>query len=247
MTQSTLGEEDGEESEHRLLVRVADGAALWELWERHRADLYRLCVRWMNGRIEDAQDACSNTLLKIRDLLPADVAGLTNPGAWLARVAFNVCMDLHRDRGRRARLEGSALSPETSDEHPDALPTPEEALLQEEMCTRVRHAVDHLPASLRQPVLLRFFGSLTHQDIATLLSLNECSVRKRIQYAREILARRLAAPPRGKVGSDLRRRGTRRRGPHQPAYRSSDSAAEPDVRRSRPSPLRSGPGSARGS
>ena len=107
-------------------------------------------------------------------------------------------MDQHRDRERRTRLEGGALSPETSDEPPAALPTPEEALLQQEICVRVRHAVDDLPASLRQPVLLRYFGSLTHQDIATLLSLNASSVRKRIQYAREILARRLAAPPHGR-------------------------------------------------
>lgn len=210
------GEDGGGPSEHRLLARVASGdaAALWELWERHQADLYRLCVRWMNGRVEDAQDACSNTMLKIRDLLPAEAAGLTNPGAWLARVAFNVCMDQHRDRERRARLEGTALSPETSDEPPAALPTPEEELLRQEICVRVRHAVDDLPASLRQPVLLRYFGSLTHQDIANLLSLNASSVRKRIQYARGILARRLAAPPRGGVASDLQRRGTRPRAPH---------------------------------
>ena len=85
--------------------------------------------------------------------------------------------------------------------------------MRQEMCVRVRHAVDDLPASLRQPVLLRFFGSLTHQEIATLLSLNASSVRKRIQYAREILARRLAAALRGSLGSDIQRRLPRRRAP----------------------------------
>jgi RNA polymerase sigma factor (sigma-70 family) len=197
MILSKATEQGADPSERQLLRRVASGdaAALWELWELHRADLYRLCVRWMNGRVEDAQDACSSTMLKIRELLPGEAADLTNPGGWLARVAFNVCMDLHRDRGRRARLEGSTLTPPAGLEPLAPLPTPEEEFLRQELSVCLRNAVDDLPTTLRQPLVLRFFDSLTHQDIAQRLSLNSGSVRKRIQYAREILARRLGARP----------------------------------------------------
>src|SRR5262249_44166486 len=67
----------------------------------------------------------------------------------------------------------------------------EEALLRRELSARVRRAVGGLPVQLREPVLLRFFREMPHRDIAEELKLSSDNVRKRLQYARDILGRRL--------------------------------------------------------
>src|SRR5262249_19542176 len=76
-------------------------------------------------------------------------------------------------------------------EAPSARHSPEEALLRRELNARVRRAVGGLPAPLRAPVLLRFFREMPHRDIAEELKLSSDNVRKRLQYARDILGRRL--------------------------------------------------------
>ena len=51
------------------------------------------------------------------------------------------------------------------------------------------HAIQNLPETLRQPLLLRFYYDLSYSEIANRLGLSEATVRKRIQLARDILRR----------------------------------------------------------
>lgn len=55
----------------------------------------------------------------------------------------------------------------------------------------VRCAVDELPAELREPLVLAFFGGLTYVDVARTLRLPEGTVKTRLRRA----LRRLAANP----------------------------------------------------
>jgi len=101
-------------------------------------------------------------------------------------------MDFHREHRRRADLLGGLGEWAVPSSEPGTGPhSPEEALLRRELSSWVRHAIHDLPVGLRQPVVLRFFREMPHRDIAVELKLSSDNVRKRLQYARDILGRRL--------------------------------------------------------
>ena len=72
-----------------------------------------------------------------------------------------------------------------------AADSPEEAYLNREIFAYLCHAVNDLPARLREPFVLRFFQEMAYRDIAECLILSTENVRKRIQQARDILRERL--------------------------------------------------------
>jgi RNA polymerase sigma-70 factor (ECF subfamily) len=181
-------------SDGPLVRRLTDGdsTALWQLWQRYQEELRRHCRRWMGGRAHDAEDALSTAMLKTWELLPGQASGLADVRAWLLRLTYNVCMDFHRERQRRARLLHGLGEPDgPASEWSAGRHSPEEALLRRELSSCLRHAIHDLPPRLRQPVLLRFFREMPHRDIAEQLELRPENVRKRLQYARGILGSRL--------------------------------------------------------
>jgi len=77
-----------------------------DLFEAHRTRLSRLAYR-MLGSVADAEDVVQDAWLRWRR---ADQATVTDPGAWLARVAGRLCLDrLRADRARRETYVGPWL------------------------------------------------------------------------------------------------------------------------------------------
>lgn len=186
---------EGAEEARALLICFAEGdsAAFWKLWENYQKYLYSVCLRQMGGNREEAEDALSRAMMKAWERLPFYAREVTNLKAWLTRLILNLCLDIHRERERRARgvqsleeitgvNEGAAVC---------VFETPEEFVLRREVYLHISHAVDDLPPRLREPVILRFFKEMAYQDIAEHLTLSPANVRKRIQQARAILRGRL--------------------------------------------------------
>ena len=71
-------------------------------------------------------------------------------------------------------------------------PDPEHALSQQQRHERLRHAVQSLPISMRQVVVLALEG-LTHSEIAQILGITDNNVAVRLTRARAELAHRLGA------------------------------------------------------
>ena len=81
---------------------------------------------------------------------------------------------------------------------PDSMQTPaDESLLQKEHGQEVRRAISELPEQMRQCTELRFFGGYSYKKIATLLRIQENTVRVQIHHARERLRRRFREPETG--------------------------------------------------
>jgi RNA polymerase sigma-70 factor (ECF subfamily) len=105
-----------------------DSTIFWELWLLHQGYLYHCCLKWMDRDVTDAQDALSQTMLKAWDKLPLYAEKITNLKAWLTRFSHNLCMDIHREHGRKEigiddldHLESpTALTGASSSETPDA-------------------------------------------------------------------------------------------------------------------------------
>lgn len=177
------------DAEQNLLAALAHGdqSAFWPLWEVHSSRLYGICLREMNRNHADAEDALTQAMLKALQKLPVFAAKINHPGAWLTRVTYNVCRDIHRSRTRRPVV---AFAFESTNEllHVPAPPeltreSPPSVELQEDP----ESIIDYLPARLRDVFAMRFIQELSYKEISIRLALTQVTVRKRIQHARATL------------------------------------------------------------
>ena len=164
-------------------------ACFWPTWREHREHCLHICIVCMKGDREEAQEALSIAMLRAWSRHPEHAARTINMRGWLSRLTYNVCMDIHRQRSAFARrfdrLE--AISPEGHISIDVRAESPERALIRHETYGFVSHAIDDLPAPLRQPFVLRFIEDMSYPDIAERLELTNANVRKRVQQARAIL------------------------------------------------------------
>jgi len=179
--------------ETALLKHVVqgNGAAFWQLWESHRSNLYLICLLQLGGNRAEAEDALSRAMLKAWSKLPAHATQIKNLRAWLSRLTYNLCVDIHRER--RSACEYECLDDVLATRRDLASHTasPEEASIFSEVLVCLHRAVGRLPLRLREPFMLRFFHGVAYPEIAEHLALSPGNVRKRIQQARVILRQQL--------------------------------------------------------
>lgn len=168
-----------------------DDSGFWSMWLRYEDELYRCCLRWMENAV-DAEDALSAAMLKAKAKLEAQ-GTVRNERAWLRQLAKNLCMDLHRQRGRRALGYGDLeeVAPDWGQEGPV------DWLLQEEFMGFCGEAIATLPPKLREVMVLWVEEDCSYQEIGVRLGLSDANVRKRVSLARAILRRRLAEYEQG--------------------------------------------------
>jgi RNA polymerase sigma-70 factor (ECF subfamily) len=112
----------------------------------------------------------------------------TNFYNWLYTIMINFRrMDIRKEKG--SPLTFTDAIPETTTEE-----TPFTALAAKADHAAIRVAVAELSEPLKEVVLLRYFEGLQIEEIATTLALPLGTVKSRLNYARAVLARRLAKP-----------------------------------------------------
>ena len=99
-------------------------------------------------------------------------------GAYVHRIATNLCVDRLRRRGRRGR------SLEEVDLEPDPVPVQD---ISAERLAELRRQVGRLPESLREVVLLFYFHDMSYAEMAALLGITEAAVNQRLNRARQRL------------------------------------------------------------
>jgi RNA polymerase sigma factor (sigma-70 family) len=165
----------------------------WQLWESDRGYFYNLCLKWMGGNSHDAEDALNQAMLKAWNEWTKDVKKIIHPKAWLTRLIYNFCMDVHRKSKREAPVIENIDDIKFAD-HPAfacRVEFPESNILNLEMRAYLHHRIESLPDKLRHPFVLHSCQEKSYQDIAKQLTLSEENVRKRIQQARRILQKHL--------------------------------------------------------
>jgi RNA polymerase sigma-70 factor (ECF subfamily) len=99
-------------------------------------------------------------------------------GAYVHRIATNLCVDRLRRRGRAGRtLEEVDLEPEPIRVQDIA----------EDRLSELRRQVGRLPESLREVVLLFYFHEMSYAEMAELLGITEAAVNQRLNRARQRL------------------------------------------------------------
>ncbi len=156
---------------YRLLVR------------RHQDRLYRHALR-MLGSPDDAADIVQRSLVTgYRKLGACDTPDRV--GAWLFRIAANLCKDFLKDRRRQT----------VSLDHPDVLPiaasTPEHEAERGEIRSRVREALGRLPVDLREAFVLKHLEGHSYDEMTLQLDVSVSALKMRVKRAREQLQRTL--------------------------------------------------------
>lgn len=159
-----------------------------ELMAREEGILRQVLGRYLRSAsaIDDGYQEVGLRVLRsahtVRD--PAALRG------WLFQTARNVALDqLRRDTRRPGAGEDAAKElPARGDQARE----PADALLSAERIAAVRRALDQLPASQREAILLFAEEGLDHEGIAQRLGLKRNAVEVRLCRARTTLRERLA-------------------------------------------------------
>lgn len=167
-----------------------DAEALEEIYRRYARRVFGLC-RYMLDSVESAEDACSEVFLKMQRSIQS-YDGSIPFLSWLLRVAANQCIDVLR-RGQRARkviveVEDKAVVAHAASSEPSPL----SAVITTEQRAHVRYAVTRLPQNYRLPLVLRYYGELSYDEIAQQLGVQRNHVATLIFRAKQELRRKLA-------------------------------------------------------
>src|SRR5712671_4119302 len=181
-------------TDERLLVtRAKSGSstAFGELYELHRVRIYHTAFRILRNR-QDAEDAVQRSFQRAFTNLCRFREDSTF-STWVTRVAINDALMLLRQRRANTRLLENNDDAETSSvlDSADKGPTPEQALVENELRVAVIHAISRLHKSLRIVVLLRELLGLTSAETARRLGLTVSAVKARTFRARRCLRKYL--------------------------------------------------------
>jgi RNA polymerase sigma-70 factor (ECF subfamily) len=198
-----------------LLARAAagDDAAFASLVEPHQRAVFRHCYR-MLGSGADAEDATQDTLERAwRRLVTYDGSGPF--GAWLQRIATNICLD--ELRAKRTRIGpasyGPPLAPGTMPGPPDPelawvepvsdadLSGPadpqDEVVRREEISLAFVAALQRLPPRQRAALLLHDVLAFTHAETGEVLGVGTTAVNSLLSRAREAVRATTGRPQPG--------------------------------------------------
>jgi RNA polymerase sigma-70 factor (ECF subfamily) len=170
--------DDASDQEVMMQVRAGDVEQLSILFERHHSRLYGFCLGLLGNR-ESARDLVQEVffrLLKYRESFRPEA-----PFApWLYRLARNACIDHLRRSGRER-------SGEPDLERPDPTPLVPAELEKREELERLQAALARLPEDKRELLLLARSGTLSYEQISTLLGCSVGALKVRVHRALQLL------------------------------------------------------------
>jgi len=157
----------------RCLSGEAD--AFRPLVERYQKVLFTVAVRMLGDR-DEADEAAQAAFVHAYQKLPT-----WNQRhkffSWLYRILVNECLNVRRTRHRTEPLAETIEAPDNA------------AALAErhELRERVHAALQRLPGSYREVVVLRHYGDMSYREIAETLGVPERTVKSRLYSARQQL------------------------------------------------------------
>lgn len=168
--------------------------ALGEIYCRYVQRVFGLCRYLLNSR-ESAEDATGEVFLKLQRSLESYDGSIPFP-RWLLRVTGNQCIDVLRRRQRGLKVFVEVEDGAAALEAPASQPSPLNAVISSQERAQVRDIIARLPENYRVPLVLRYYGELSYDEIAHQLGLERNHVAALIFRAKQEMRRRLA--PRSK-------------------------------------------------
>lgn len=167
------------EIEESLLLQAREGDrnAYGELVSRCYTDVIRVVFRLCSDT-QLTQDAVQEAFIRAWVKLP-EYHSKAPFSHWVYRIAVNLTLDTLRKKPQES-IESSPVVSLLAEKTPD----PEAAYLQKEQADMVQDAVNALPEAARSVLVLREYGELSYEEIASVLQIPVGTVMSRLNYAR---------------------------------------------------------------
>lgn len=148
-----------EEQVRALAVRARDDPqAFGQLYELFVDRVYGFALRRL-GSPAEAQDVTAETFLRALEGIGGFAWRGGGFGAWLFRIARNLCNDALSHRQRLGPLFADALpAPDSAD--------PEQAAVAGERAAKLRELIALLPEPQQEAIMLKYLAGLSNRDIA---------------------------------------------------------------------------------
>jgi RNA polymerase sigma-70 factor (ECF subfamily) len=175
------------ETELSLIQQAQNGdrSAYGELVRCHYTGVvnvvYRLC-----GDAGLAEDMAQEAFLRVWNNLPSFRPG-SSLRNWLYRIAVNAALDVLRRRTEEP------VEDERMERMTDEAPGPEAVVIAREQAAFLQQAMRSLPEAARSVLVLREYGELSYQEIASVLDIPVGTVMSRLNYASNRLRELLTA------------------------------------------------------
>ena len=185
-------------------LRAGDPAAA-ETWVRESTPRLLAVARRMLKSEDDARDAVQEAFISAFRALDGFHGG-SRLSTWLHRIVVNACLMKLRTRRRKPEESIDDLLPNfLEDGHHADTPRQweggaEEWIERDEVRHAVREAIDRLPETHRNVLLLRDIEELDTAEVAKMLEISDGAVKTRLHRARAAL-RELLDP---ELGEDIR-------------------------------------------
>ena len=164
------------------------------LLREHARLVYRVAFSVLRN-LHDAEDAVQEVFMRVLRSRHR-LRDVSDPAAYLARIAWHVALDARRRRQKEISIDTSPKeegSPATvvAELHASGASL-EQIASDRQMMRFVEDAVAELPADLRDAVTLAAVEELSAAEAAEVLGVAEATVRTRVFRARHLLREKLA-------------------------------------------------------
>ncbi len=187
--------------ESALVERAkTDQKAFGELYERYVKRIYNY-IYYRTGNHHDAEDLTARVFQRALQHIGNYVDRGVPFSAWLYRIAHNLVVNWHRDRGRRkvVPLDDMLFSPFSSQ-------APEHLAERNEQQAELLQAIGKLPDDRQQLLILKYVDRLSNAQIGQIMGRSEGAIKS--LYHRTLIALRDQLdnqPPPGKPRHRRRR------------------------------------------
>lgn len=146
------------------------------LYTKYNQKVYRFCLRIL-GDDAQAKDAFQETFIRVfenKDSFRGD-----NFGAWLFTIARHTCLNMIRSRRLHESLDEAYHMPMQT--------------VQEDVALKdhIEKAIQKVPITLREALVLREYEECTYQEIADILGIDLSLAKVRVYRARVLLRKML--------------------------------------------------------
>ena len=178
-----------ETTDEALVERALQGddQAISALVQRYSGPLYAFVRRYHPDR-DDCEDLFQETWIRVFSHLHRFAPG-KRFSTWLFQIALNQCRDLARRGQVRARYQDMARDMGRQNR--------ESSVEQQAEARKVLDAIEEMPVSYKEVLLLRYYNGFTEAEASEILDCPRGTVKSRLHEAVKTLRNRLAPEKAG--------------------------------------------------